>query len=1240
MSEECFFLNPLRRDGASQRQRLTPALRPSSVAIDERRLSDLLLYVRDYAKLLRYYSPDNSPGGDWSGFFAADPSLLVATVAGTDPEEFRTGFEAARDALDDALAADADSSEKEAAFAALFPPIVELAETFDGWYLRSTAGLSLRRALERLFGAVLSDAARGVLAVALRAAEVGLPVAAVDTSAWSDAWGLSEVESDPSFFPSGAPVGDKELEAAAGRLERLFERLYEALTFLVAEAPSYLSETLTGYAAHPPHMALLLAFLELLEHARDHLNTLTEAHLDFYYQRVLGLKPRAPEPDKVHLLFELAKGFDSHSLAAGTLVKAGKDASGVELLYGTDEELVVNRARLDPDHGLKTVYVEMDGGVVENIYAAPDADSADGAGAAIEDEEGKWETFGSRKMPPAEIGFAVASPMFLLSEGTRTITLGFGLAADPLNDDQDGTTVESLESELESNVAVYASGEKEWLEVAVDSVDVGTGSEPSLTWNLKVEAGDEAIVAYDDEVLGDGFDTERPVLKFILDNEDLSAESPPQPYPYKYLQSIEVKALEIGVEVGKVVQVEPDAAIEGVRSLILENDVGVLNPAKPFQPFGPVPKKESSFLLGSHEVFQKGLTGLRLSIEWADLPAESFADHYTEYAQYAGNNAVESNDDFTATLSVLLAGTWQPPAGERKQLFTTLRPSPPDDDTPEPAPESRRDIVLTGAPGTFPRDADLAPFDRFDPTLRRGFLRATLDRDFLHGLYAQVLAEVARDGGNFPNQPYTPLMASLTLHYRATEIIDYGQRGKDDFDDRVEKIFQLWPFGHREIFPIADDESASGVPISRKLVPEFTVTIGRDDAGEAIRETAEGTLLIGLDGLVPPQNLALLFQVAEGSEDPEYTPQEVVWSYLADDEWVDFETAEVLADSTGGLLRSGIVKLATPQEMSAAKTVLPAGRHWIKASVREQSQKVPKLIAVHPQAVAASFRDRAATGRGNDPRHLETALAAGTIGKLKSRVAAVKSLTQPYASFGGRPEESGEPFYTRVSERLRHRGRAVAVFDYERLVLERFPEVYKVRCLNHSRPASQPPSSPMEVPRCEHAPGHVEVVVVPDLRNRNAVDPLRPRLSLAALESIREYLAELASDFVSLVVRNPDYETIRVGFNVRFRPGRDQGSTTAQLEQDIIGFLSPWLHDDAADLTFGGRIHRSAILDFVEERDYVDFVTDFRMFHIVEGQEPAEVEVAEATTSSAALVSAESHDVGHDIESCEDRGQG
>jgi hypothetical protein len=691
---------------------------------------------------------------------------------------------------------------------------------------------------------------------------------------------------------------------------------------------------------------------------------------------------------------------------------------------------------------------------------------------------------------------------------------------------------------------------------------------------VSLAAGADPIVAYDGRVLEGGFDTAYPVVKLMLGNRSEESVS----YPYKYFQAMQVVSLKI------------TAGATGIRTLILENDLGRLDPAKPFYPFGPQPKVGSSFLVGSHEVFQKPLSMLQVDLVWADLPSDVWATHYSGYGDGI------SNSIFTGDLSLLKDGGWE-----------LLAPGPLfdayDKDELEIAPKPERSVPIPFA-NALKRHPDMESFDRFHPGLQQGFLQVTLKHHFFHRLYTKLLAAAA--GDVIPNQPYTPLIASLTLGY--TAILK-----PDDLDRRFEQLFQIGPFGHRQVLPTEDEANAAQLKLNLKLIPEFLVN---GDSADDPPEVAEGSLLIGLDGLQPPQNLSLLIQVAEGSEDPLSETQPVIWSYLADDEWVKFEPAEILADATNGLLESGVIKLAMPKRMTPARTLLPAGRHWIKASVAHTTRAVPRLVAIHPQAVVASFRDQ-----NNDPQHLARPLPAETIGKLRQRQAAIKTVCQPYASFAGRMAEPDQQLMTRVSERLRHKGRALTIYDYERLVLESFPEVYKVRCINHTR---GPLNNQTE---CEHAPGYIRLVVVPDLRNRNAVDPLKPRLSIGQRRRIRSYLAGLASEMVTIEVENPDYEEIQVGFNVILQPGRDQGHYTGLLEQEIIGFLSPWLYDDAADLTFGGLIQRSSILNFIDERPYVDYVTDLRMDQIIDGITHSNLEQAEATSSSSALVSAGSHSI-------------
>ena len=1233
----CCFNNPLQRDGTSQRQRLLDSLKPTSVSVDERDLSSLLLYARDYARLLQFYSPANSKSGNWLGFIESDISTLVALIQHYDYEPLKKNF--------DALLVSYEHSNltaKKKHYTLLLQSFFELALDFDGWYRGSVEGLSLYKTLKRLIDSNLSGSVKDILGQYLKAKEVGLVVHELNQSKFLPVWGLSDVTADVFLFPA-TPVKTADLNTAVEQLKVAFNDLYDALVYLVKNAQDFLTETLDAYPQHQPHMALFITFLQLFRVAQDHLNSLTARHLDFYYQQVLGLRHQAEIPDQVQLVFELAKNAFQHNIEKGTQLRAGKDSLGNNLFYATDSELVVNKTTIDPVQGLKTVFVDKDDkGLVKNIYAAVDADSEDGLGAAIENEQGRWLTFGGSNMPYANIGFALSSPMFLLAEGKREINITFRLQTAITGN------ISTIQKELEQNVEVYATGEKAWFELTIDNVDIAGNN---VTYTLQLAVGAEAILAYDKKIHGKGYTGDYPLLKFVLDNTGLPAAKTglsvtsysddtssyaindlvsyqglvyqalttitdkgfrptdflnthwqliEYAYPYRYFQAMELYSLDIDVKVGEAEE------FNGIKTVILENDSGLLDPAKPFQPFGQNPKQGSRFLIGSPEIFSKSLTEISVKMEWSDLPPLSgeYVDFNTYYTGYLDSEDTIENSTFTVDLTFLEDASWKA-TGDCSDQYLFYH-----------------DAISCNANPLVNRNTGLKDFKRLDTSLSQGYMALTLNRGFYHDIYPRVLTEAAIDMATgspppdtLPNAPYTPQVNQFSISYSAFESIDFSNKDKTDFKGRVERIYHLGPFGTQEIYPIADDSSVKKFIINRKLVPEFNVSVKNKDTAEIKPLTAEGNLYIGLQDLKPEQNLSILFQPAEGSESPDLQAQNIIWSYLTGQGWKDFDITEILADGSNGLLGSGIIQFAMPKTMSSEHTILPTGLHWIKASVFQSSAAVPQLIALHTQAVEASFQDNE-----NSEDHLAVPLPANTISKLKTRVANIKSVSQPYASSNGQMEESSDSFYTRVSERLRHKNRAITIFDYERMVLQEFPEIYKVKCINHSN-------------RCtEHAPGQVRLIVVPNLRNKNAIDKLKPQVSLNKLTSIESFLRNYSSEFTRIAVTNPDYEEVRVNFNVYFHAGFDKGLYTTQLNDDIIKFLSPWLYDEGADLTFGGRIHRSSILEFVEQRSYVNFVTEFQLDHFYTmgkdtDVEQFNIEEARATRASSALVSFPQHTI-------------
>ena len=116
------------------------------------------------------------------------------------------------------------------------------------------------------------------------------------------------------------------------------------------------------------------------------------------------------------------------------------------------------------------------------------------------------------------------------------------------------------------------------------------------------------------------------------------------------------------------------------------------------------------------------------------------------------------------------------------------------------------------------------------------------------------------------------------------------------------------------------------------------------------------------------------------------------------------------------------------------------------------------------------------------------------------------------------------------------------------------------------------------------------------------------------------------SCFVQLHVHNPVYEDVRVKFRVKFYPGVDETFHKELLQKTVMRHLAPWAFGDSQDIRFGGKVYKSALIDLVEEQPFVDYVTEFQLFHQDSGEDQEEVQ---ASSALAVLVSAaaERHEV-------------
>jgi hypothetical protein len=97
---------------------------------------------------------------------------------------------------------------------------------------------------------------------------------------------------------------------------------------------------------------------------------------------------------------------------------------------------------------------------------------------------------------------------------------------------------------------------------------------------------------------------------------------------------------------------------------------------------------------------------------------------------------------------------------------------------------------------------------------------------------------------------------------------------------------------------------------------------------------------------------------------------------------------------------------------------------------------------------------------------------------------------------------------------------------------------------------------------------------------------------------------------------------------VRLHEGFDETFYTNKLKEAITRFLSPWAFPGGSGSpSFGGKIYKSVLINFVEEQPYVDYVTDFQLFHSLTGtSDRPEIEGSKAV-SILVSVPAKKHEI-------------
>ena len=936
---------------------------------------------------------------------------------------------------------------------------------------------------------------------------------------------LSFFNSD--FFPSGD-------------WSPLFKRFENSLNPPLPAVPNIeeVENDIANSKNFEPALALLIVFLKLLEHTNSSLNNISQKHLEFYYKDVLGFKLLPGQVDKMHVLFELVKNADPLLISSGTSLNAGKTKDGKELNYKTSSDIVVNQAKIA---AINSLFVEKFPGdrTIQLWSAAYDPSQKPETILPFGGPQFKL-SLSDRTMKYTVTGFAISSSLLELSGGERRIIITITSEA--------FTEEAPSNIDLRSYIQIELTGEKGWIAPIIEKAIINQkgSSIPDekkigiITIELLLPEALPGVIAHNEEIHKTNFADGIPLFRMTT--------VPERQIP-DFFQAFKISMISMSVNV------------KGLKKLVIQNEEGVQAPNSPFNLFSSSPSIGDHLYIGSKECFQKNLTKLTVHLQYKSPPAD-FKKYYEGYRLPTTFN----HADFGASMDILLNGTWDDhPLEDRFILFDAQQKDYPLNLTiNEDAIKKANDLLGLQRASDIP---DLS--NGFQPGMTRGFIRLTLTGPeyenfsaFGHNNYATALSLATLDMIRFPDQPialpmppYTPQVKEVSLDYEAVDEI---------FPNSIDSFYYQMPFGIR----LLKNKGSS-------LFPAFS------DIGH---------LYIGIRDLAPEQKVNFLFKLAEQNSvefegyESDFSTPIISWSYLSNDEWLELRQDQIPTDTTKNFQQSGIISLFTGADANISNLSMPQNMIWLQANLKQGLNRTLPLSSVNTQAIEAILDILPGQNLEDFNEHLASGLSPDQVKKNVQISPLLKSLNQPYASFGGVQPESTDHFVYRLSERLRHRKRAVHPWDFERLGLEAFPGIAKIKCLAGDELS---------------APGIATVIVIPQIsRTQALVKRLQPKASSFFLDEVRQFLTDHASFFTTVLVNNPDYEEILTDFKVKFKTGFDPVFYLAKLNEDIIRFISPWAFNEKTALHFESEIYRSEIMYFIEKLNYIDYIADFKLFHL------------------------------------------
>ena len=1178
--------------GLSQLTRKLPEQSNSYAQIDEKTESDLLSFVYRFSSSVNYYNLNNKKDGDWQYFFSSNPHILLSILEDIDVYSFNFTY----NKLSDFIRANNSVSEKiealEKTFVFLYQLILEMHATFER--------------ISKLVNAltVVSDVSwqdNDIFYLYNQLYIWRQDIQQVEGIVFSTKdWPILDVPSDDTFQPTNFvfdpedAIQDK-IIGALSKMDIFFGDVQNKYTFYLSNGKYLLKQAIQNKEVYyEPHLGVVKSFLQLYKHLQDKINLIPKRHLDFYYQQVLGQFPAPKKIDNVQLVITVGNSIDNYLLKKDTVFLAELPGSSENILYKSIKDSVINKSTIAYLHNVlvsehqnslltdnaniakeKTVYQNS-----LNIEKFQSKDNVNKTEFTIFGEDPFFESTVESAMQNAKIGFLAGSEILYQTTGRRTFTLDFYLDEDSFSllknyiysySKQIGSNEKTLPVELfKSAFNISITIEEGWYQLDYYSVkcDLDNIEERLISYNFQLKEDQPPIGIYKQEFHGGQYPASIPLVYFEVN-----------PYSfhnaYSFLKGITIERIGFNMNV------------YNNSKVILSNNLGLINSDNPFPPFGPQPSENTYLDIQNENIFNKFTTDFSIQIDWFNLPTNEngFAEYFKEYGE------IVSNDSFIIGISSMDINNFKPDLDDQQrfELFGSLRKN---DKVGILNPTTKITKIDFGKlkfsnPMSLEKESD----DIFLNT-QKGIVRIQLldpTDPFGHKRYGKIFSDISIHNSRkfvfkkkLPQEPFTPLIKSINVSYTltSTEILNRGI-----IDDKFEsdiRLIHAHPFGYDLLYP-------NPKTTFFKILPEFLF---------------DRQSYFGIENISPLDELTLYFELTDLHPTHSVIKKpNVSWSYLVDNIWIPLPIVQIIDDTTDGFLKSGLITIQLPADINTKNTILPSGIYWFAAQLNGNVNYNMKLLQLYTNAIEVERVDNGV------PFNLSS-LPARTINQSELPIPEIDSIFQPFSSFGGVVEENYDQFNTRVSELLRTKNRFITTRDLTQAILNKFPSLVYVQCLANGL------QTDLLLENMD-----ILITVVPTLTEiTNYNEDKLPYVDFEELTEITTFVKNILPASIKFVVTNPIFEFIKVKCNVLFfktRINQNVNNNIAQLNEDIVKFISPWLSSiDGANFKDSRVIYLNDLINFIKKRSYVKYVSGVSLLHFYKKKDPITNEIINVLTDS------------------------